>query len=483
LLTSHSTFVGDAPIATEHDHHTTTTHGRNIVIGKRNSLALLIDTTSVEQAVIDTRRMVAKNHMKTIGIAVMSAVIAVSAALGLAVILGTNKTSEIAATATGALGFLIVFHFMLWSRLTQPMARATGVRTRESYERQERLEHESSRREFESRLGRALEMTEDEPEALTVIARALDEITPNHAAEVLLADSSRAHLHQALVAGPLPEGPCCPVESPRQCPAVRRGQSLIFADSEALDACPKLRDREAGQISAACIPISIGGRAIGVVHIVGQPGDPAVPARVEQLGTLAGQLGARVGMLRALQETELQAATDPLTGLLNRRSLENRVATLTSMGVSYTVAIGDLDNFKALNDTHGHQTGDRALRLFARTLRATARVDDLVARVGGEEFVVVFPNSAVQEAELVLQRVREQLMIEIGGGDVPPFTVSFGIAAPDADAELDDLISTADVALLAAKRAGRDRVLVFNQHAEGVERFGSVRPVDLGVVR
>ena len=119
------------------------------------------------------------------------------------------------------------------------------------------------------------------------------------------------------------------------------------------------------------------------MHVVrdDRPFDAVERSRIE---TVAHQSGQRVGMLRATAQTQLQASTDPLTGLYNRRSMENSVRQLVQDQVPFAVSICDLDHFKALNDTYGHDTGDRALRVFSRTLRNTVRAGDLVSRHGGE---------------------------------------------------------------------------------------------------
>jgi diguanylate cyclase (GGDEF)-like protein len=180
----------------------------------------------------------------------------------------------------------------------------------------------------------------------------------------------------------------------------------------------------------------------------------------DRIETVARQAGQRVGMLRATAQTQLQASTDPLTGLLNRRSMENEVRHFSKQQVPYTAAILDLDHFKMLNDTYGHETGDRALRLFSRTLRNTVRATDVVSRHGGEEFVVVFPHASPRDAAAVLERVRLELIVALGDGRTPAFTMSAGVAdsseAPDHEA----VLAIADERLLAAKRAGRNRVLM-----------------------
>jgi diguanylate cyclase (GGDEF)-like protein len=121
--------------------------------------------------------------------------------------------------------------------------------------------------------------------------------------------------------------------------------------------------------------------------------------------------------------------------------------------------MGDLDHFKRLNDTHGHETGDRALRLFARTLRACVRSDDLVCRFGGEEFVVVFPRRSAAAAADILRRMQEELLVAIAQGNVPPFTVSYGVTDSDQAVALDEMLRIADALLFRAKREGRNRVI------------------------
>ena len=100
------------------------------------------------------------------------------------------------------------------------------------------------------------------------------------------------------------------------------------------------------------------------------------------LSAIASATGDELGMIRAFATKHQQANTDTLTGLANRRSLEARIPHIFARG-GYTVAFIDIDRFKPLNDTHGHETGDRALRLFADVLRRAVRPDDLVARWGG----------------------------------------------------------------------------------------------------
>lgn len=335
------------------------------------------------------------------------------------------------------------------------------------------LELESGRRhaqvrrqDFDRSLHTALEMAADEPEVVEVVERALAEVVPDSASELLLADNSHAHLLRVASYAVDGGAPGCSVDSPDHCPAARRSQLQRFADSDALDACPKLRHREQGRCSAVCVPVSIMGRTVGVLHTVGAPQDLPSAEQTGDLGTLADKVGARIGLLRVIAESQLQAATDSLTGLLNRRSMQNRVRELRCEQPNFAVIVADLDHFKQLNDTYGHETGDRALRLFAGTFVASLRKQDLVSRHGGEEFVAVLPSCSGPDARTAADQVRARLAAAVAEHGLPPFTYSFGITEATDGEELPEIIARADLALFDAKRAGRDQALLYDPARE-----------------
>jgi diguanylate cyclase (GGDEF)-like protein len=322
------------------------------------------------------------------------------------------------------------------------------------------LETEARRREFEARLGRALEMAGDEVAAYETIQRAAQIALPRSPVELLLADNSHAHLARVVTVTTDDATPGCAVSSPDQCVAARSAQTQVFPDSDALDGCPMLRNRGADRFSAICVPVSIMGRTVGVVHATGEADATVDDEAVQSLQVLANQAGHRLGMLRIMAETQLQASTDPLTGLMNRRSLENRARVLGATGVDYALVMADLDEFKSLNDRFGHETGDRALRVFAETLRDFVRAEDLTCRFGGEEFVVLLPGIETHEAVEIMERVREELARTTRRGDVPSFTASYGIAESNTATDYEDLLQRADQALFAAKEAGRDCICI-----------------------
>jgi diguanylate cyclase (GGDEF)-like protein len=385
-----------------------------------------------------------------IGIASMGGGALVAAVLGTAGIFET-------AVACGFAGALVGFPLIVAvAAFTVKRGRQMSV---ETIVRERVMQGEARRREFETRLARALEMADDEVAAFDVIGRAMRTVASEAPIELLIADNSHAHLERVVVSQPGDAtGRGCPVDSPDGCVAARRAQTQVFHDSDDLDSCPMLRGRDRGRCSGVCVPVSIMGRTVGVVHATGDADRPLGDDEVAALQTLANQAGNRVGMLRVMAETQLQASTDGLTGLVNRRSLENRVRHLRSEGTAYALVMADLDHFKALNDAYGHETGDRALRIFSEVLRGALRADDLACRYGGEEFAIVLPGVDVHQAVEAVQRIREALDDETGRGDTPTFTASFGIACSEDAEGFDDLVHRADAALFAAKDAGRNRI-------------------------
>ena len=322
------------------------------------------------------------------------------------------------------------------------------------------MQAEARRRGFETKLSRALEMCDDEVAAYDVVERAMRTAAPDAPVELLLADNSHAHLERVVVSAPDGQQPGCPVDSPDGCVAGRRAQTQVFRDSESLDACPMLRGRERGRCSSVCVPVSIMGRTVGVVHTTGPVDAPLDDESVQALQTLANQSGNRLGMLRVMAETQLQASTDGLTGLVNRRTFENRMRQLHADGTEITVLMADLDHFKKLNDAHGHEAGDRALRIFSEVMRNAMRADDVACRYGGEEFAVLLPSTDLQDAIDIAVRIRSALAQNAERGDAPTFTASIGIACSTDAADLEDLVHRADRAMFAAKAAGRDAICI-----------------------
>jgi diguanylate cyclase (GGDEF)-like protein len=160
---------------------------------------------------------------------------------------------------------------------------------------------------------------------------------------------------------------------------------------------------------------------------------------------------------------EALARTDTLTGLANRRHAFERLGELLpaaqAMRWPLSVAMLDIDHFKRLNDTHGHAAGDAVLRHFGTLLRRQLRPEDLVGRIGGEEFLLMLPNATLDGAAQMLQRVRSMIGESLAAAQLPlpAYGFSAGLASAQPGDSVDSLVRRADDALYRAKREGRGR--------------------------
>jgi diguanylate cyclase (GGDEF)-like protein len=174
-----------------------------------------------------------------------------------------------------------------------------------------------------------------------------------------------------------------------------------------------------------------------------------------------------------------QARTDSLTGLLNRRAFDDKLAreveTAGSLGYDLTLVLCDLDRFKQINDRYGHPMGDEVLRAVGRILAATVRDRDIAARYGGEELALILPGTPLLGGRRLSERIRrkfEELEIETESGEKIAVTASFGAASFPTHGSAASLVAAADGALYEAKDAGRNRVMT----ATARKKLGSAEP-------
>ncbi|MCE2943243.1 MAG: diguanylate cyclase [Lysobacteraceae bacterium] len=205
---------------------------------------------------------------------------------------------------------------------------------------------------------------------------------------------------------------------------------------------------------------------LAVMHVLTLAFLPGITARVVD-GIRLQQANARLAeQLRVhLQAVEEEAATDPLTGVLNRRALDRLLAREIErcevQGTMASLLALDLDHFKAINDAHGHAVGDDALRAFTQRIRGQLRQSDHLARLGGEEFIVLLPGASLEKASEVAERLRD-CVADAPLLDAPrvAVTVSIGVAAFRPGDSGTELLARADAAAYEAKRSGRDRVVL-----------------------
>ena len=359
------------------------------------------------------------------------------------------------ATVSISLGFLV----LLVAFLLRPLRRLMQKESQALSDANDIHRYEAERQELSSHLADGLEAAESEDETHRVVERAFLRLIPDAPIELLLADGMKGDLSSA-VTHPTEGGPGCGVDSPWSCPAVRRGRTMTYEDSRSINACPHLADRPGGACSATCVPLSFMGESMGVMHTTGRVHETPDQTTIDVLGLVASQVAVRIGTLRSFAQVELQASTDALTGLPNRRATEAAMQRLLRDNENVAVAMADLDRFKQLNDKYGHEAGDRALRILADAVRPALRDEDVIGRWGGEAFVLVLPGMSAREAKAALDRVRNQLAEACARVEAPAVTVSMGVVDNDLSTVGDELVRLADEALLAAKTQGRDRVVV-----------------------
>lgn len=258
------------------------------------------------------------------------------------------------------------------------------------------------------------------------------------------------------------------IPEPHNCKAVRMGRRFRVNDVSAEPLCPShfVLPTEG---SYYCGPLIAGGVIIGSVRVEGVKG-LWTPERESLLESYLSGGATALSNLRLLESTKEQANVDELTGLYNRRFVEEYARKMIAMARRKDQPLGvimmDLDHFKEYNDVYGHETGDRILRHFARTASRAIREANLAARYGGEEFVVFLPETGSQSCLLVAERIRhavERMVVPSGTEKpLPQVTVSLGIAIyPEHGQGLEEVLQAADRALYESKRAGRNRSTLY----------------------
>ena len=268
---------------------------------------------------------------------------------------------------------------------------------------------------------------------------------------------------------------------PEDCWSLRRGHAYVHGTSEIEFHCDHVHCGV--NENYCCIPIVAHGDTVGLLHLeyTADSSETAEEAKARfadraRLGlACAEHLSIAIANMKLREGLRDQSVRDVLTGLNNRRYLleaaRRELLRAERHEEPVSVVTIDVDHFKTFNDNHGHDAGDTVLRHVGETLR-TLFVDDAVpCRFGGEEFVVLLPNTGLEEAAVRAEELRakiEGLTIRYGEGQLPPVTISAGVAAwPAAGANLMELLRAADDALYRAKQNGRNRVELPGETAHG----------------
>ncbi|MGH2871174.1 MAG: sensor domain-containing diguanylate cyclase, partial [Solirubrobacteraceae bacterium] len=248
---------------------------------------------------------------------------------------------------------------------------------------------------------------------------------------------------------------------------VAPGSELARAleEGQALRVDTHAQDTDLGAIgyqASLIAPLAVGGRTWGFLAAVAREAGALGNQHERRLSEFADLIAAAVNNIEDRAALARQAATDSLTGLANRRALQQRLganlARARRQGSPVSVAVVDVDRFKLINDGSGHATGDEILVAVARGLASAARAQDTVARVGGDEFAWILPDTAGEAAIVAVERARQAIS---GSGAGAGATISAGVCDSVWAADPEELLRLADRALYAAKSQGRDRVHLY----------------------
>ena len=313
-------------------------------------------------------------------------------------------------------------------------------------------------------MGDLLESCVTVEEVHAVIKESVPRLFPKEAGALYVMSGSRNLVEAAVVWGELP--PTQQVFAPNDCWALRRGRMhLVGAATNLL--CSHLSEPVRPKASV-CLPMIAQGEILGVLHLQSTVSDNFDEANKQLCQTAADSVALALANLKLRESLRQQSLHDPLTGLFNRRYLEVSLERELRRAVRYQSSIGlimiDIDHFKRFNDSFGHATGDLLLRELGALLKRCIRGGDIACRYGGEEFLLLLPDAALETAHQRAEQVRQavkQLHVPYQDELVGPITLSLGVAAfPQHGSTTETLLQVADNALYRAKHEGRDRVFV-----------------------
>lgn len=368
-----------------------------------------------------------------------------------------------------SLGMLAV----LIRQLSQENRRALGLE-RESREALEAVQVAMAQRELLGEQRRVLgafagllHSCQTVEESLDVSANALAQLLPHGIGVCYLMRASQNLLELRPMFGTHGAG-YGDVMRPDQCWGLRRGHMHVYDPRRPTAACGHLRDLPGDAVHGVCMPLSAQGEVLGLLHVSNSVGGSLTDNERAAVEAVAEHLAVVLHSLQLRESLRVQSLRDPLTGLYNRRyleeSLQREMERCARRERPLSVLMLDIDHFKRFNDEHGHGAGDALLTRVGEVLRTLTRGEDIACRYGGEEFTVVMPEADSAQAEARAEQIRQAVAestIVYMRRELGPVTVSIGVAEQQADGRetTQSLVASADRALYSAKAHGRNRVL------------------------
>jgi len=329
----------------------------------------------------------------------------------------------------------------------------------------DRLEQHTRQREIMSAMTDLLQASLTTEEAGKIVSSHIKVLFPNLAGALYLTNSTNSFEPIAIWGD---QNYLDVLYTTDDCWALRRGKPYRFGSGLPNPPCAHV-----GKVipqHALCIPLSAQGENIGNLHMSTQNRGSEIIREDEQrfIETIADSISLALANLRLRERLHFESIRDGLTGLFNRRYLDEtlprEIHQAERKNQPISVFMFDIDHFKKFNDTYGHDAGDVVLKSIAGLILSGIREGDIGCRYGGEEFVVILPDTTLDVASRRAEDLRKeasQLMLRHHGQDLGKVTISIGVASyPEHGATRDTLIKSADEASYQAKEGGRNRVIV-----------------------
>jgi diguanylate cyclase (GGDEF)-like protein/PAS domain S-box-containing protein len=309
-------------------------------------------------------------------------------------------------------------------------------------------------------------------EAPAIIRGSMRKLFPHAEGALFMMNATKSDLEAAIRWDDFPVDVDEDIFAPDACWALRRGRAHLVEDVSIGPICPHLKLRPA--TAHVCLPLVAKGEVLGMLHLrVKRTADPdmqhkTISGMKELASTVTEYLSLSIASIQLSERLADQSIRDPLTGLFNRRymveSLQREILRADRKKTSIGIIMADIDRFKQFNDRYGHAAGDELLARLGDYFRANVRGGDVACRYGGEEFILILPESSMlhtcKRAEEIRIKV-QALEVRYQGESLSSATLSFGIATyPDQGTQAEALLRAADAALYKAKEGGRNRIAV-----------------------
>ena len=307
-------------------------------------------------------------------------------------------------------------------------------------------------------------------ETAPIIMGSMKKLFPASQGALFLLSNSRSDLESVVTWGNFPTASDNNVFSPDACWGLRRGRAHVVEDINIGPICPHLINTPAAPY--VCLPLMAKGDILGLLHLKNAfspngSGNQEIADLRQMAVTLSEYLSLSIANVKLSESLSRQSILDPQSGLYNRRfmeeSLQREIMRAERKKTPIGIIMGDLDHFKKFNDVYGHAAGDKIITEIGRVFKDKFRGSDIACRYGGEEFLIIVPETSLEEtfkrADALREEIKKMEMV-FQGQILGAITMSMGISAyPVNGTKMDELLRLADTALYKAKQEGRDRVV------------------------